>query len=71
MDITDIASEREIKDRELALRLQRTAQPTGVSASHCIDCEAPIPQGRQDAIPGVTLCVECQTIREYMKRGYA
>lgn len=32
----------------------------GVSAYKCESCGDPIPQGRRDAIPGVTLCVFCK-----------
>jgi phage/conjugal plasmid C-4 type zinc finger TraR family protein len=32
----------------------------GESLTHCQDCEAPIPEGRRRAIPGVRLCVRCQ-----------
>ena len=31
----------------------------GISATVCVECAEPIPQGRRDAIPGVKLCVEC------------
>jgi phage/conjugal plasmid C-4 type zinc finger TraR family protein len=34
--------------------------PTGPSLSHCEECQAPIPEARQHAIPGVRLCVACQ-----------
>lgn len=34
--------------------------PTGPSLSHCVECNAAIPEARQQAIPGVRLCVACQ-----------
>ncbi len=34
--------------------------PTGPSLTQCAECEAPIPEARQKAIPGVRLCVQCQ-----------
>ncbi len=34
--------------------------PTGPSLSHCAECGAAIPEARQQAIPGVRLCVACQ-----------
>ena len=43
-----------------AVRLARGRLPTGESLEHCESCEAPIPEGRQKAIPGVRLCVDCQ-----------
>ncbi len=30
----------------------------------CEACEAVIPQKRHDAVPGITLCVDCQVVRE-------
>jgi phage/conjugal plasmid C-4 type zinc finger TraR family protein len=34
--------------------------PTGPSLTHCAECGAAIPEARQQAIPGVRLCVGCQ-----------
>jgi phage/conjugal plasmid C-4 type zinc finger TraR family protein len=34
--------------------------PTGPSLAHCAECDAAIPEARQQAIPGVRLCVTCQ-----------
>ena len=33
---------------------------TGPSLSHCEECDAAIPLARQQAVPGVRLCVACQ-----------
>ena len=71
MDIADQASDREMADREFALAARRTARPAGRSASHCLDCGEPIPEARQQAVPGVTLCVECQTFQEHQGRTHA
>ncbi len=35
--------------------------PVGESLSHCEECEAAIPEARRKAIPGVRLCVDCQS----------
>lgn len=32
----------------------------GPSATHCEECDAPIPEARRQAVPGVRLCVPCQ-----------
>ncbi len=32
----------------------------GESLTHCEDCDAPIPEARRKAVPGVRRCVECQ-----------
>lgn len=71
MDIADQASDREMADREFALAAQRAAHPAGRSASHCLDCGAPIPEARRQAVPGVTLCVECRTAQEHQGRTRA
>ena len=34
------------------------------SATTCVDCDEPIPEARRRAIPGVQLCVECQSGRD-------
>ena len=43
-----------------AVARARSGQPSGPSLTHCAECEAEIPEGRRQAIPGVRLCVECQ-----------
>jgi phage/conjugal plasmid C-4 type zinc finger TraR family protein len=35
--------------------------PQGPSLAHCAECGTDIPVARQQAIPGVRLCVGCQT----------
>lgn len=39
-------------------------QRNGASRTHCAECEEEIPQARQRAIRGVTLCVDCQSLLE-------
>ena len=36
----------------------------GDSLSHCEECEAPIPEARRQAVPGVRLCIHCQAAQE-------
>ena len=48
---------------ELA-RLRTRRMPSGESRSHCVDCDEPIPEARRQAVPGVTLCIECQSERD-------
>ncbi len=45
-----------------AVRQARSNLPTGVSATHCDECDAEIAQRRRDAVPGVRLCVTCQQV---------
>lgn len=55
---------------ELA-RLRARSGPTGESRTHCAECEEPIPGPRRAAIPGVKLCIDCQSERDARgtKRG--
>lgn len=66
MDNADRA--QEIIDQRLqdALDLRRaSAQSQAMQGpSECVDCGEPIPAPRRLNLPGVTTCVECQTIRE-------
>lgn len=48
---------------ELA-RLRLRARPGGESRTHCLDCDEPIPEARRQALPGVTLCRDCQEDRD-------
>jgi phage/conjugal plasmid C-4 type zinc finger TraR family protein len=34
--------------------------PVGSALTHCEECQAPIPEARRQAMPGVRLCVTCQ-----------
>jgi phage/conjugal plasmid C-4 type zinc finger TraR family protein len=45
-------------------RLRSRRIPDGESRTHCAECEEPIPEARQRAIPGVKLCVNCQEERD-------
>lgn len=47
-----------------AIKLARSRLPDGEGAALCEDCEAEIPEARRKAIPGVRLCVSCQSERE-------
>ena len=43
-----------------AVRLARSRMPAGESALECDECDAPIPEARRLAVPGVRLCVACR-----------
>jgi phage/conjugal plasmid C-4 type zinc finger TraR family protein len=47
-----------------AVSLAKSRLPDGKSATYCEDCKTVIPDARRKAIPGVRLCVICQTKRE-------
>ena len=46
---------------EDAVKLARSRLPEGESLTHCEECEIAIPDARRKAIPGVRLCVNCQS----------
>lgn len=45
-------------------RMQSRRAPEGESRTHCAECEEPIPEARRRAIPGVKLCIDCQSERD-------
>ena len=49
---------------EDAVKLARSRLPDGESLTHCKECETVIPEARRKAIPGVRLCVSCQSALE-------
>ncbi|MFI4891478.1 MAG: DksA/TraR family C4-type zinc finger protein [Steroidobacterales bacterium] len=44
-----------------AINRVKSQLPQGPSLTHCAQCEAEIPQARRNAIPGVRLCLACQS----------
>ena len=50
-----------IKD---AIKRARSRAPKGPSLARCEECDAPIPEARRNAVPGVRLCVTCQSARD-------
>ena len=46
---------------EDAVELARSRLPKGESLTHCEECDQEIPQARREAVPGVRLCVACQS----------
>ena len=47
-----------IKD---AIKLAKSRLPRGESLTHCEECGEAIPAARREAVPGVRLCVDCQS----------
>jgi phage/conjugal plasmid C-4 type zinc finger TraR family protein len=56
---------------EDAIRLARQQLPTGESLEQCEECGDSIPEPRRIAIPGVRLCVTCQTEVEKEKTVFS
>ena len=46
---------------EDAVKLARSRLPDGEGPTHCEECEGVIPEARRKAIPGVRLCISCQS----------
>lgn len=43
-----------------AIKRARSQLPQGPGLTHCEECDAPIPEARRKALPGVRLCITCQ-----------
>jgi phage/conjugal plasmid C-4 type zinc finger TraR family protein len=52
-----------------AVELARRDLPQGESKTHCLECGQPIPGARRKAMPGVCLCVGCQSELETRHTG--
>ena len=46
---------------EDAVQRARSRLPQGESARNCRSCGAAIPEARRKAVPGVRLCIACQS----------
>ncbi|ADM98760.1 MULTISPECIES: TraR/DksA family transcriptional regulator [Dickeya] len=68
-DSMDISQEQQAMLLDAQIAHARKA-PVAHTAHVCEDCDAPIPEARRQAIPGVTCCVACQEIREQKQRHY-
>ena len=44
-----------------AVRRARSQLAQGEGLTHCEECDTPIPDARRRAVPGVRLCVGCQS----------
>ncbi len=47
-----------------AVKRARSKLPGGAGVTHCVECETVIPEARRKAMPGVGLCVDCQSALE-------
>jgi len=46
---------------EDAVKRVRDSLPRGESLKNCEECQAEIPEARREAVPGVRLCITCQS----------
>ncbi len=56
---------------EDAIARTRADIPKGESLKHCEECDARIPDARRVAVPGVRLCVNCQSESDKERKTYA
>ena len=42
------------------IKRARSQLKRGPGLTHCEECDAPIPEARREAVPGVRLCITCQ-----------
>lgn len=69
MDLIDRANQH--AERMLAVQLDHQlgrSRPQGMSLSQCEECDDTIPEARRQHVPGVRLCVPCQTRLERLGR---
>ena len=68
-DAMDLAQQREQEDRESHINNARS-RIAAPSRFLCEECDAPIPEARRIAIPGVAFCVTCKQIAELKSKHY-
>ena len=54
----------EASTEEALARMRLRTRRRGESLSECAECDEPIPEARRIAMPGVRLCVACQSGRD-------
>ena len=47
-----------------AIKRARSQLPQGPGLAHCEECDAPIPEARRKALPGVRLCITCRGVHD-------
>jgi phage/conjugal plasmid C-4 type zinc finger TraR family protein len=57
-----------IKD---AIKRARSQAPKGPGLKRCEECDASIPPARRKAVPGVCLCVSCQTEKDQEQASFS
>jgi phage/conjugal plasmid C-4 type zinc finger TraR family protein len=56
---------------ESGVQLARSRLPDGESSTHCEECGAVIPDARRKAVPGVRLCMSCQSELEKGQKAFS
>ena len=52
-----------------AVQRARSQLPQGDSLAFCEECDEPIPEARRQALPGVRLCITCQSSADQSAAG--
>lgn len=73
---TGWANEGAVQDQidstlEDAVQRARSRLGRGESLSHCEECGEPIPPARREAVPGVRLCIACQTEQDKLDAKFS
>lgn len=68
-DFIALVQERELEERERYINSARR-RPVSPSRLLCEACDAPIPEARRIAVPGVAMCVTCQEMTELKNKHY-
>ncbi|WP_085247404.1 TraR/DksA C4-type zinc finger protein [Gilliamella mensalis] len=64
-DVIDQANEIAQLELDHLIAERKTFQ--GESATHCIECNEPIPEKRRQLIKGCQLCADCQQLNEMQR----
>lgn len=66
----EIDCDQEFNERRLEemIKQSRFKPAAAPSLFHCRFCSMPIPEKRRQTLPGVTTCMECQSILERRRR---
>ncbi|WP_226571280.1 TraR/DksA family transcriptional regulator [Mangrovibacter yixingensis] len=67
-ELIDEANERAEFNISIAIANARINHDA-VSATHCKDCGELIPEKRRVAVPGCTMCIECQTLTDKRRKA--
>lgn len=65
MDKADVANDYIEWRTEQVMKARQPQRNALASRAICKECDEPIPKARREALPGVQLCVECQSLKEW------
>jgi len=54
-----------------AIKRARRNAPSGPGLARCEECDAAIPAARRKVVPGVRLCVACQTRQDQAQTAFS